>query len=154
MVWPRVETPAKGLKKAHTFEQGYGAMQNLIRLFGVAPCPETKATDPTGIKAESYWKAAMAMLCDPARPPKYVTFSTRGWTPPLTPQEIAAGKKAEEMVFETWHGLAQFDGKVDPGAGVTESPAATQPDHMAPPPSTNLKLPTSSMAVVVGCDGR
>lgn len=128
------DVPAKGDRKAHTFEEGYGDMQNLLRLLGVPPCPETKQTDPTGQKAEAYWIAAMRSLTSPQRGPVYISYSTRGWTPPNKPGQAPS----TEMVFEEWHGLTDLNQPHDPAAGVVES----QPDtHSMPPHSGNGSLP-------------
>lgn len=132
VIVPLCDVPAKGQRKESTFAENWGEFQNIIRLLGIAPCPETKQTDPSGVKTEAYFLGAMQQLTDPIRAkvnPVYVSFSTRGWTPPATPQQ----PKPTEMVFETWHGLAEWSGRPDPAAGVTES---SQPSSMLPPPQT------------------
>ena len=137
---PLCDIPAKGDRKAKTFSENFCEFQNVFKLLGVAACPETPATDPTGQRTEAYFFAAMKMLTDPTRVktnPVYIEFSTRGWTPPAT----ALKPKPEPMVFETWHGLAKYNGQVDPAAGVTDSAAATQPSPMSAPPSTNHQQP-------------
>jgi hypothetical protein len=154
---PLCDMPAKGQRKASTFEQNWFDFQNLFKLLApnIAPCPETRQTDPTGQKTWAYYMAAMQTLVDPNRlkaNPVYIHFSTRAWKAPKLPGESQeAYDKKESMVFETWHGLADEDllkkafgggtGEHDPAAGVTEAPpvpqlpsarAATSPAPTAP----------------------
>ncbi len=145
IVIPLCDMPAKGLKKAKSFSDNWFDFQNLFKLLGVAPCPETPQTDPTGQKTEAYFFAAMKTLTDPKRE-VHVHFSTRGWTPNPTP----AQPKPNEMVFEEWHGLAEWNGVHSPAAGITEQPAPMTPapgaatpqpqtatqQGAAPPPTT------------------
>ena len=161
VVIPLCDVPAKGQRKAASFSDNWYEFQNLFKMLGIAPPNETKQTDPTGQRTEAYYFAAMKALCDPQRPggPVLVEFSTRGWTPPATP----AQQKPEEMVFETWHGLASpekvaaVNGQYDPGAGVTEGttsrtaefnefdppspPTQTDSQRGAAPPPTNGPAP-------------
>lgn len=135
VVIPMCDVPAKGMRKAKSFSDNYFEFQNIFKLLGVAPCPETPQTDPTGQRTEAYFVAAMNMLTDPNRVktnPVYVSFSTRGWTPGPTP----AQPKPDEMVLEYWHGLATWNGKVDP-AGAVQHTQSLQPDAgtPAPPPA-------------------
>ncbi len=141
---PLCDVPAKGMRKARSFSENWFEFQNIFKLLGVPPCPETTATDPTGQRTEAYFFAAMKALTERSKAnPVYVSFSTRGWTPPATP----AQPRPEQMVFETWHGLAQFNGQVDPGKGVVDNlPPSTQPDRMTPPPSPNhVATPATQM---------
>lgn len=127
------DVPEKGDRKAKPLSENWFEFQNVFKMLGIAPCPETAATDPTGARTEAYFFAAMKQLTDPVRMktnPVYISFSTRGWTPPPNPRN----PKPDEMVFETWHGLATWDGKVDPGVGMQDN-LATQPPP-APPPQT------------------
>lgn len=137
---PLCDTPAKGKREAKSFDDHFADFVNLLKLLsnGTMVCQETPETDPTGEKTQAFYFACMKQLTDPTQPPVYVNFSTRGWTPPKTP----AQPNPEEMVFETWHGLAdaaQLNGQAfDPGAGVsvTNPPAgnvAQPPIHEAPP---------------------
>ena len=140
VVIPLCDVPSKGQRKAASFSDNWYEFQNLFKLLGIAPPNETLQTDPTGQRTEAYYFAAMKTLCDPQRPPTYIEFSTRGWTPPKTQQQ----PNPEEMVFETWHGLAQLDAQHDPGAGVTEAPAVPdQPpfNEFAPPPHSQVTPP-------------
>ncbi len=125
IVIPMCDVPAVGQRKAKTFSDNYFEFQNLFKLLGVAPPNETPQTDPSGQKVEAYYFAAMKALTDPQRAggPVYVSFSTRGWTPPATP----AQPKPELLVFEDWHGLAEWNGQHDPAAGVVESPGYAPP---------------------------
>jgi hypothetical protein len=109
VVIPLCDMPAKGQRKAVSFSENWHKLKKLFKLLGVAPCPETPTTDPTGQRAEAYFFAAMKTLTDPVRVdtnPVYISFSTRGWTPPAT----KAQPNPQEMVFETWHGLAMVAG--------------------------------------------
>lgn len=127
-------------RKAKSFDDNYFDFQNLFRLLGIPPCPETGASDPNGVKTEAYWRAAIQRLTDPKNP-TYISFSTRGWTPKKLP---GATKEPEEMVFEDWNGLADpellktvLQGTA-PGQGVTvRDPATSQPPPHTLPPSTN-----------------
>lgn len=132
-VVPLCDMPAKGKRKASTFSDNWYEFQNLFKLLGIAAPNETPQTDPTGQRTEAYYMAAMKTLTDPHRSPTYVAFSTRGWTPPQdkpTPMNPNP-PKPEEMVFETWHGLAEFNGQHDPAAGISETP----PTPFAQPPN-------------------
>lgn len=132
LVIPLCDVPAKGQRKAASFSDNWYKFQNIFKMLNVPPCPETPVTDPTGQRTEAYFFAAMKMLTDKSRP-IYVSFSTRGWTPPATP----ANPKPEELIFEDWHGIAAYNGKHDPAAAVTASgPAAVQPDPQSMPPTT------------------
>lgn len=141
VVIPLCDVPAKGQRKAQSFSENWYEFQNLFKLVGIYP-PDGQGgrplydqqSDPTGQLVEAYYFAAMKALTDPVRVktnPVYVSFSTRGWTPPATPLQ----PKPEEMIFETWHGLAEWDGRPDPAAGVTEGTVAAQPPPMSPPPT-------------------
>lgn len=97
--------------------------------------------------------AAMKTLTDPVRTktnPVYISFTTRGWIPKLTPAEIQSGAKAEERVQEEWHGLADpeavaaLNGRMAPAAQVRVNAAAMQPDNHQPPP-----VPTTHEPVTV-----
>ncbi len=141
---PLCDVPEKGPRKATTFSTNWCTFQNIFKLLGVYP-PDGKEgrpdyTDraiPDRIAAsqliESYYFASMKSLTDPFRVhtnPVYINFSTRGWTPP--PSQLQP--KPEEMVFETWHGLAKWNGQVDPAGGVV-TPTNAQPSPSAPPPA-------------------
>ena len=145
------DVPAKGQRKAKSFNDNWYEFQNLFKLLGIAPPNETQQTDPTGQKTEAFYFAAMKSLTDPHRPPVYVAFSTRGWTPPPS----AIQPKPEEMVFETWHGLAELNGTVpfNPGASVAEVAANQQPDPFTEPPMGLVEFPpresTEDIATVV-----
>ena len=152
---PLCDVAAKNQRKAVSFNDNWFEFQNLFKLLGIAPPPETPQTDPTGQKTEAYYFAAMQALTSPHRPqgPVYIEFSTRGWTPPANPQQ----PKPEEMVFETWHGLAspekmaQLNGQFNPAAGVTERPpqpqAPTQQfNEFDPPPAHQGSPPTTTTA--------
>lgn len=144
-VIPLCDIPAKGFSKAQTFEENFDKFRSILQSLGIAPCPETKATDPTGERAEAYWLAAVRLLGTPGRPPVYLKFSTRGFTPAKSPQN----PNPTEMVFEDWHGLATpedvarllgGDGKPDPAGGVSAPPLASGPPTPPVPaatPSTN-----------------
>lgn len=144
---PLCAIPAKGQRKASSFSDNWFDFQNVFKLLGVNPPAETPQTDPTGARTEAYYFAAMKTLCDPTKPPIYLSFSTRGWTPPVTAQQ----PKPAEMVFETWHGLATpeqvaaMNGQFDPGAGVTDH--GPPPTQAATPLVTTLptmQVPTSA----------
>lgn len=150
IIIPLCDVPAKGQKQAKSFSDNWYEFQNLFKLLGVAPCHETPATDPTGAKTEAYFMAAMKALTDPERlknNPIYISFSTRGWTPPASAQK----PNPEEMVFESWHGLAEAPTtKFNPGGGFTESESSTgynQPpgneaDGLPPGPPTQTETQT------------
>lgn len=125
---PLCDIPAKDLRKASTFRDNFNKFRSLLQALGVGPCQETQQSDPTGVKTDAYWKAAMQSLCDPQRPqgPVYISFSTRDWTPAKTPRN----PNPDTMTIEEWHGPADPDkvaklisGQVDPGAGVTTNGA-------------------------------
>jgi hypothetical protein len=151
VVIPMCDIPAKKTgdyeSKPVSFNANYYEFQNIFKFFGIVfpePPIDPKA-DPTGqlalaqgMRAETFYVAAMKSLTDPAQQrtnPKYVSFSTRRWTPPTKPGQ----KPAEEITFETWHGLAQWNGQVGPGGHVT----AGGP----PPTSTPAPRPQAPAAV-------
>ena len=149
VVIPLCDVAAKGQRKAQSFSDNWYEFQNLFKLMGIVPPNETQQTDPTGQRTEAYYFAAMKTLCDPKRPPVYVEFSTRGWTPPKSPTQ----PNPEEIVFETWHGLSQWNGQFNPAVGVTEAPTPPAPFNefesppqmqtatqrgTAPPPTSGL----------------
>ncbi len=150
LIIPICDVPEKGKRKAESLSANWFKFQNLFKLLsnGSIVCRETKLTDPTSEKTWAFYVAAMKSLTDPVRArtnPVYVSFSTRGFTPdPLKP--------AEEMTLETWHGLAEYNGKVDPAAGVT-SPPPPGVNHQAapsPPPAPTEEVdPTDLVTVLV-----
>lgn len=129
---PMCDTPKKGMREAKSFSEYYKEMRDHIVSLGIDDCRET---DPQ--KIDQYWLAAMKALTNPKHP-VYVSFSTRGWTPPATQQQ----PKPTEMVIEDWHGKAELPSNgqpFDPAAGVTSAPPslppATRPfNEFAPPP--------------------
>lgn len=127
VIVPLCDMPAKGQRKAKSFSDNWYEFQNLFKLLGVAPPNENAQTDPTGQKTEAYYFAVMKMLTDPARlqGPVYINFSTRGWVPPKTP----AQPSPTEMVFEEWHGLAEYNVQHDPASAVTVMPPTSEPPH-------------------------
>lgn len=139
MVIPLCDMPAKGQRKAVSFSENWFEFQNVFKLLGVAPCPETPATDPTGARTEAYFFAAIKMLCDPERQktnPTYISFSTRGWTPPPN----ALQPKPEEMVFETWHGKAEAPPPPNPAVGVVDNlPPNTPPAQRPATPQAKVQ---------------
>lgn len=146
VIIPLCDMPAKGQRKAKSFNENWYEFQNLFKILGVPAAPYDKTTDPTGQLTEGYYFAAMKALTDPVRMkenPVYVSFSSRGWTPPPT----VAQPKPTEMVFEEWHGLAEWNGHPDPSAGVTGAATGTQPDAMTQPPTG--ALPVSNQPTVL-----
>ncbi len=146
------DMPAKGQRKAVSFTDNWYDFQNLFKLLGIAPPNETTQSDPTGAKTEAYYFAAMKTLTSPQRPPVYIEFSTRGWTPPAT----QAQPKPTEMVFETWHGLTELTTDFDPAAGVSEAadngrpsgPPTAAPNRAAASAApTQIAPPTPTLSV-------
>lgn len=146
---PLCDVPATQFRAAEPFEANYAEMQNLIRSCGIAPCPETKATDPTGAKAWAYWMAAMKTLTDPQRPPTYIAFTTREWTPPQNPLQPNVAPKPRTI--ENWHGKTEWTGQApNPAAGVAARGAAAgaMPGRMDAPPVSPDGLPVNGQAAV------
>ena len=133
------DVPASGNKKARSYEENYDTFQNWFKMFGVQP--PALQVDPNAPMAQkvavanqilAYYNAAMKMLTDKTAPgykPVYVSFSTRGWTPPKT----ALKPNPTEMVFEEWLAKADYHPAHDPSTnGVvdhnnhTTAPAPTQ----------------------------
>ena len=151
----RKDENGKVVKELVLFKQNWYEFQNIFKLIGVdAPTgPQYDLTgDPVrdavnGQNIEAYYFAAMRAMTEPERMKKnpiFISFSTRGWTPPASQRN----PKPDTMVFETWHGLAdmsKFNGKPDPAAGVTvptAPPTANQPPQMATaPPATTGPAP-------------
>ncbi len=126
---PLCDQPAKGERKGRTFSQNWFDFQNLFKLLGIMPPNEAGTDEAAGLRIQAYYFAAMQALTNPQRGPVYISFSTRGWTPPKTAQQ----PNPSEMVFEEWHGLATFDATHNPAAAVSE-----QPDpHSLPPNMPN-----------------
>jgi hypothetical protein len=120
---PLCDIPAKGMSKGKSFSDNWFEFQNLFKLLGIAPPNEPGNDEAAGRRIEAYYFAAMKTLTDPQRPPTFVEFSTRGWTPPKTQQQ----PNPEEMVFETWHGLADMTTPHDPAGSVTVNGQASTP---------------------------
>lgn len=141
---PLCDTPAKGKKKAKTFSENWMKFQNLFKALSnnAIVCPETRQSDPTGMKTEAFYFAAMKALCDPQRrdpttkqlAPVYFYFSTEDFSPTLTAAEIAAKQEQQHYTMEKWHGLAQWNGQRDPAAGVTVRSGMTAPSAPSAPP--------------------
>lgn len=148
VIIPLCDVPAKGQRKAVPFTTNWYEFQNLFKVFGVMP-PTGPQYDVLpgmsdaqkaviGNNIQAYYFAAMKALTDPKKPPVYFRFTTRGWTPPKTPQQ----PNPSEMVFEEWgeriteEQLAEIMGQHDPGAGMTQQPLP----HDQPPAS----LPAST----------
>lgn len=130
MMVPLCDEAARGNVKAKSFSDNWFEFQNFFKMFKVQPPPA--GTPSAGIM--TYYTAAMKMLVDPKKP-RYVEFSTRGWTPPATAQQ----PKPEEMVFEEWHDETQWVESGDPVTnGVVDTGASPPPvsTTMGPRPFT------------------
>lgn len=129
---PLCDLPKKGNREATTAEQGYSDMTAMIHAFGVTPCKETRQTDPTGIKAISYYAAAMQMLCNPQKA-RFIKFSTRSWQPPRPITAKPEDPNPDPVTIENWEGVAtdeevaRMNGKYDPAAGASDEPPASEP---------------------------
>lgn len=92
-----------------------------------------------GVNIQAYYFAAMKDLTDPKRAggPVYIEFSTRGWKSDKRPNETTEQyAQREEMVFETWHGLA--DPKllqIRPPSEVANEVHSGPPDNGQAPPA-------------------
>ena len=139
VIIPLCAVPEKGKRKATSFSKNWYDFQNWFKLVsdGAIVCRETD-----GAKIEQYYLAAMRALVEPMRlktNPVYVSFSTRGFTPEKpTPEQ----PNPTEYTIEEWHGVATWNGKIDPAAGVT----VAQPPPMTPPPSTIPQTATQQAA--------
>lgn len=133
------DMPAKGQRKASTFDENWFKFQNLFKLLGVPACRETPQTDPDSSKTWAYFMAAMKALTDPKRPsgPVLVQFSVSEWTPKPTKEEPNPEKRSTER----WHGLA------DPSKMAPHDPAKSV--NVAP--STNGA--NANAAPVISADG-
>lgn len=140
VVIPLCDVPAKGQRKAKSFEENWYEFQNFFKLLGVQPPNETAQSDPTGEKTTAYYHAVMrALLANPQKP-VYISFSTRSWKPPATP----AQPNPEEMVFETWHGLAEMTAGANPAGGVADRTPPTGNGVAAQPPAPAPVLPQTA----------
>jgi hypothetical protein len=131
VIIPLCPIPEKGQRGAKSFSDQWFEFQNLFKLLGINPPNEQGTDEAAGLRIQAYYFAAMKALTDPARQqtnPVYISFSTRGWTPPATPMQ----PNPTEMVFESWHGLADYKVTHNPAAAVRDN---TQPDAHTPPPS-------------------
>ena len=144
VIIPLCDMPAKGQRKAKPFSDNWYEFQNLFKLLGITPPNETLQTDPTGQRTEAYYFAAMKTLVDPARPPVYISFSTRGWTPPKS----AAQPNPTEMVFEEWHGLTEYNEQHDPAVVVQDNTSAPPSSPPSPSQTFNEFTPPASEAAV------
>lgn len=110
------DTPAKGQRKAKTFNEYWGEFLNFIKSIGESPIDTED-----GAKLEAYYNA----LCKKIEKDKpFIEFSTRGWVPPATPTQ----PKPAEMVFEEWHG--KTDPPSEGGDPVADGMTS---GHSAPP---------------------
>lgn len=131
---PLCDMPVKGKRSASKFDDHFYDYTNFFKMVGFE-CPHTPADDPTSVKTLAYFDVAIKKLLDPAHP-VYITFSTSEWTPDLTPEEKAAGKKLEDkepMLFETWHGKTEWKGIPGPVGGVNVVGSNGAAAHDAPP---------------------
>ena len=111
--------PQNAYSKPKSFSHNWYEFQQFFMRFGINPPNENQQTDPTGAKTLAYYMAAIQTLSSGR--PRYYSFETRAWRP--------AGAK-EDRIEEEWGKECEWDGKVDPGSGVS-----TQPSVMAPPPT-------------------
>jgi hypothetical protein len=132
----------KEVKEAVPVKDNFNRWRSILQALGMPPCPHTPADDPTSEKTEAYFFKYMAALtADPQKHPIYISFSTRGWTPPATVQQ----PHPQEMVFEEWHGLAspevvamlQAKRSPSPPGAVSYNPARVQPEPFSEPPQDN-----------------
>lgn len=148
---PLCDIPAKkgeGYEsKAVSFNENWNNFRSLFVLLGIKEPvgPQYDITgDPVrdqaaGMAIEAYYNAAMKALTDPQRPggPVYIEFSTRGWKSPKRANETEEQfRNREEMVFETWHGLAdpkklQQCSPIEVANEIPSSPPSN--GHAAPP---------------------
>lgn len=176
VVIPLCDQPTRegSQRKERTFLDNWFHFQNLFKLLGVFP-PDGRDGRPdysqraipdnnaAGLLIEQYYFAAMRALTDPQHMktnPVYVTFSTRGWAPPATPTQ----PHPEELVFETWNGVATPEqvarlvgaaGSPDPLSAVQQGPPRTAPTQTVaatPPPSAppddNMKKTVAELVAV------
>lgn len=143
---PLCDVAVRGMSKAVSFNENWFEFQNWFKQMGIGAPNETPQSDPTGQKIEAYYFVAMKTLL--AKGPHF-GFSTRGWTPPATPQK----PNPTEMIFELWHGLAEFNGQHDPAGAVTETMPPTQttaPTNHTPPTQTATAVdPADEVAALV-----
>lgn len=155
-VIPLCDVPEKGKRTAVPFEDNWFDFQNLMKLLRVYP-PDGKDGRPNydipagasqetkqalGLAVEKYYFTQMKSLTDPKRPPVYISFSTREWTPPGTKNPI---------LFETWHGTvdpSKLNGQMpsdDPAAGVKEV-ASSDGQPSTPPDVSRGPAPATAAA--------
>lgn len=120
------DTPAVGQREARTWQQNFGDFVNLLKLLtnGAVVCTIPPGSDPTGEKTQAWYLAAMKTLTDPARPPIYITFSTRLYVNKVT---------KKESTIETWTGLATADQIAQFIAGHNPAGAVAQGTSSRPP---------------------
>lgn len=131
---PLCDMPATQWKAAVPFSLNWKDFQNFFKWFGIIPPLETRQTDPTGQRIESYYQAAMKILTDPQREPRYIYFDTWGFTPKPT----QANPNPDTILQQKWTGPAKLEDVMrliaapDPAAGVT----VTEP----PPPDDQTEV--------------
>ena len=109
-------------RKASSAEENWDKYRSIIEMLGVGPCKETSQTDPTGIKTEAYFLAAMKMLVNNPKNPTYVKFTTSG----IAGTPTKENPHPEPFVYEQWLGKATQEeldnllGKFDPADGITQ----------------------------------
>ena len=139
VIVPLCDEPARGKRDAKTFADNWAEFQNTFQLFGVDPPNVDNIADGDKRAAAimSYYQASMTALMQ--RKPHF-NFSTREWTPPALPEQ----EQGTPMLFETWHTECQYNGVVDPLAGVSLPAQELQPEPFTEPPSGVPQTPTAA----------
>lgn len=120
--------PQNKFSKAKSFNDNWYEFQQFFKRFGIDPPNENPQTDPTGVRTLAYYNAAIQSLNNGR--PRYYHFETRAWRPQGA---------TEDRIEEEWGKEIEWNGQVDPGAGVTVN---TQPEPMTQAPSVLNPNPT------------
>lgn len=149
---PLCNMPDKGKSKGFTFADSFFDFQNFFKMLKFPPCQETDT-----MKILLYYQGIIDNI-NQSKTPIYITFSTNEWTPPLSQEDIQAGKKQEDqepMLFETWHERTEWAGVPTPPGGVNvvgsngavaHAPSAGGPPQMGPDGLPNLPPGQSEQA--------
>jgi hypothetical protein len=133
--------PNNSYSKAKSFSDNFYDFQQFFMRFGFNPPNETTQTDPQGTKTWAFYLGAIQALAAKVvgNDGPHYDFTTRSWFTKPTVQ----APKGEERIEEEWGKQCEWNGRVDPAAGVDVQPPfnpATQPEPFTEPPTGQVMV--------------